>query len=61
MTNPLHNVSRSMSPQPEKLPIMFSVQGSTYQKAAFYIYKTSWGVVSWADESRLWRCLYISP
>lgn len=61
MTNPLHNVSRSMSLQPEKLPIMFSVQGSTYQKAAFYIYKTSWGVVSWADESPVYGDVYTFP
>jgi len=61
MPNPVPAVETGSRPAPEPQRTQFTAEGRTFQKAAFYIHKTSWGEVSWSGEQAVDGVIYKFP
>jgi hypothetical protein len=61
MPNPVSTVSKNKQAEAGTQPVRFSVQGRTCQKAALYIYETSWGEVRWGGEQAVEGVIYKFP
>lgn len=61
MPNPVPAVEKGSHPAPELQRTQFTAEGRTFQKAAFYIHKTSLGEVSWSGEQAVDGVIYKFP